>query len=387
MDDLADALPQIEPKDFEAREYIDPRKSKEHEKALGIANDSTLAEAEKIDRMAKHRRWFSADTSRINAYLASEISATDLAAEIAAPIDRAYSTADHGSMYYESERVARTQRKYHSLEKALEVWGPEETFEKPDEETKNTLGTEVQLWDLWYSILHAAKRIPWQDEGKQEKLLDLVKALKARPDPPVPEPMTIPLGKNWIWTQGEVWSVTLMLGPSARESWNDSCGCGAGWTTPETAAWTNVNAFVARMVASGVAGMFYLYGEWALSDLERKWSDQNDHQRSEDGVIHETIVTIAALWVIIAAKEIYERRERDGRGVDAYDIGIDKRGQNFPWIRGKHGVTRPRWIWWKRRFEQESEDDSLPQGVRDLVSKAAKLIQGFEGEIDSTSES
>lgn len=358
MDDLNNAMPQIQPADWYTREYVDTTKPDANTRALQIANDTSLTFPQKIDQMAKLRNWFSADTSLIDTYFASpNSSATHLAAELAAPIEESYSTGDYRQRLPGSEI--------------------------PRSELRKRPSTEGQLWDLWYSILHAAKKIPWEDNQQQDKLLDLVKALKARPDPPLPSPMPAVLTKDWIWTPGALWSVLLMLGPSARESWNDSCGCGAGWTAVETAAWTNVNVFVARMVASGVASMFCLYGEWALENLEEKWSAQYSHQAGEEGVVRETNVGIAALWVVIAGREMYEKRERDSRGVDAYEIDIQKRGRNFPWIKFKHGVTGARWTWWKRRFEQESEDEGLDERVRELATKAAKLIQGFEKEGDN----
>lgn len=379
MEEINDAMPQTEPQDLDGPIYVNPLKAEKEHKALQINNDIALTLAQKIDEIAELRNWFRGDTCRIDDYLSTTtLSASDLAAEIAAPIDEAYSTADHGWMYYETEGIARSQRKLYPPEKALELWGPRTDFEKPNEEAKKNPGTETQLWDLWYSILHSAKRIAWDDDGKQGKLVDLVKALKARPDPPPPNPMTIPLSKNWIWSSGKVWSATLMLGPSARESWNDGCGCGAGWTPVDIAAWTNVNAFVARMVSSGVADMFYLYGEWALQDLEEKWSAQNDHQVGGIEVVRETVVRIVAVWVIIAGKEIYEQREKDSKGVDGNEVDINKRGRNFPWVKFSHGVTGARWTWWKRRFEQEAQDDGLDEGVRELATQAAKLIQRFE---------
>lgn len=72
-------------------------------------------------------------------------------------------------------------------QEALERWGPEEEFSALNEEKegegdgKNP--TEGQLWDLWYGVLHAAKRIPWADETAQQKLVALVQALKGSSQP------------------------------------------------------------------------------------------------------------------------------------------------------------------------------------------------------------
>ena len=379
MDDTHEAMSSTESEDSCGPPRRPLRDARQQE-ALQIAEDDSLTEAQKIDRMAEVRGWFSGDTARIDAYLADEISATALAAEIAAPVDKAYSTANYGRKFWETEQTARSQRHYYSPEKALELWGPEEDFEEPGAEVTDDSSTEMLLWNLYYAILHAAKRIPWHDVEHQEKLVDLVRALKARPDPPAPERMTVALKRDWIWQPGAVWSVLLMLGPSACESWNDCCGCGAGWTAPETAAWTNVNAFVARIVAGGVATMFHTYGLGALSDLERKWSAMNGHEHGEEPVIRETVVAIAALWALIAGREIYEHREGDSRSEDGEAIDIERRGEDFPWVKANEGTTAARWAFWKRRLRQEAELKGLSEQVTDLALKAVDRMQEIQDE-------
>lgn len=78
----------------------------------------------------------------------------------------------------------------------------------------------------------------------QNKLVDLVAAFKARPNPPKPAATAVSLRNDWLYASGQLWSVLAMLGPSARECWNDSPRVGAGLEEVEIQAWENVNAFV-----------------------------------------------------------------------------------------------------------------------------------------------
>lgn len=342
-----------------------------------VANDA-LDEPAKIDAIAEVRHWFHGDTTIVDAYLAGELSIEATVAKLADPIDEAYTTANHKRQYYESEMTARHQRQFWSAEEALVNWGPEEDVTEPSPETKELPTTEGQLWELWYSILHAAKRIPWTNTAGQEKLLDLVKALKSRPDPPPPSPMPVALKSDWIWSLGVLWSSLLMLGPSARETWNDGCGCGAGWTLPEQHAWINVNAFVARLTTSETSD-FSLYGLWALRDaLEDKYDARGQHQTTTVPIMRELLLTVAAVWIDVAGRWMYERRitgEHDD--VAGPDLDLSLREKTLPWY-GEEGVSTSRWRFWKRRLEQEVGDGGMSPESGELVSRATSLISSFE---------
>ncbi|KAI8958917.1 hypothetical protein F5Y11DRAFT_351068 [Daldinia sp. FL1419] len=372
---------------FDGPETISPclRRSIELTKKIeAIAEDDTLDERTKIDTIASLRNWFCGPTETVDAFLAGDIDAETAVEKMAKPIEEAYSTADHGKAYYTAEQTARNQRKHWEPEKALEMWGAEEDWPEPDASARNddTNSTECYLWLLWYGILHAAKRIPWTDTVQQERLITLVQTLKARPDPPPPSPMTIPLRRNWIWEKDTLWSSLSMLGPSARECWNDCCGCGAGWTVPEQHAWTNVNAWVARLVASKTSTMFSNYGEWALIDAtETRPRDEGLHVKAPPLTQAATHITVASVWLRIAGE--YMWGERDDGGVTAPGLSVDvgARENKLPWYghKGADKIRRctARWDFWRRRFEVEAENGELPEEVRELARGSAEIIKGF----------
>ncbi|TGJ85332.1 hypothetical protein E0Z10_g3466 [Xylaria hypoxylon] len=329
------------------------RRLKETEAAERIDQDDKLEEPFKIDAMAKLRHWFSGNTSILDAYITGDVDASTTAAKLAEPIEEAYSTADHGAALYNEEMTARNQRTHWSPEEALENWGPEQDFPKPSLQIASLPSTEGQLWDLWYAVLHAAKRIPWTDSAQQNKLLDLVKAFKARPDPPPPSPMTTPLKRNWIWESGTLWSNLSMLGPSARESWNDACGYGSGWTNTEQHAWTNVNAFVARLTASETSD-FDNYAVGALSGaLEDEIQHSSLHHDASNLIQLSLLLTVASVWIQIAGKHLYERHIGDEEsGQVDFEIDLAARGKTLPWNQSVDGpsFSNARWDFWHRRF-------------------------------------
>ncbi|RGP63924.1 hypothetical protein FSPOR_8251 [Fusarium sporotrichioides] len=357
------------------------RELHEHETAKAVADNDELDFRAKIDQLAKFRRWFSGDTPILNQFLEGTLTVAEAVDIIAKPIDEAYSTADFGHQYLEQERCARTQRGFHSPEKALELWGPEEDYPEPEEKLDPSKSTEAQLWQLWFSILHAAKRIPFADEAQQEKLVDLVKAFKARPNPPLPEPMTIPLKRSWIWQSDKLWTDLSVLGISVSETFNDVCGCGAGWLWPEQRACENLFAFMARLTSNGID--LSRIGVSCVDALERTPSP--GYRPFPTPPISEILsydVTCAALWTIMAGKEVYSGypNTRDERDIQVVDRIIGLRDNELPWNRSlKKYKGRARWEtarkeFARRRFEEESRNNDLSSEVRELAVKAAQAM-------------
>ncbi|KAF5549412.1 hypothetical protein FPHYL_9664 [Fusarium phyllophilum] len=359
------------------------KETKENDSAKAVAEDDILDFAAKIDRLAEIRNWFCADTTVVDQYMSDETSTAEEVDILAKPIDDAYSTANAGTEYFRQERVARIQRKYHNPEKALDLWGPEQDWPEPENERDHSGNAEMLLWNLWYSILHTAKKIPFTDEGRQEKLVGLVRALKARPNPPEPVPMTISLKRDWVWQLGTVWSDLIILGASIAEVRNDSCGCGAGWSWPEQKAEQNLNVFYARLTAGGVANI-HVQGEICAVDALEKAPTPWYRRVSPppDREIPSHYVTCAALWTINAGKEVYARYPltRDERDIEVVDRILELRDNELPWNRSRKrykGLARwetARREFARRRFEAESHNEELSLEVRKLAGQAAKAM-------------
>ncbi|KAJ4328782.1 hypothetical protein N0V84_000787 [Fusarium piperis] len=362
------------------------RERREQEAAEKVVNDKSLDFPAKIDRLAKARRWFTADTTIIDKYMSDELSIAETVEILAKPVDEAYSSADFGRQWHRQEMIARGQRKYHSPEKALEMWGPEQDWPEPETEWDASKCTEMLLWDLWYSILHTAKRIPYTDDSRHDKLVELVRAFKVRPNPPLPVPMTTPLKREWIWESGKLWTDLTVLGISVAEVSNDSPGCGAGWLWPELRAWENVNAFMARLTARHITAL-QNYGYWALGDaIERSLTPgyRRTYPASDNEILSHRVIT-ASLWVTIAGDQVFADypKIRDKRDIEVVDRILDLRDDKLPWARSRKKYKgRARWEtaqseFTRRRFEVESQNESLPLEARGMASKAAKAMIPF----------
>ncbi|KAL2679119.1 hypothetical protein Neosp_009880 [[Neocosmospora] mangrovei] len=361
------------------------REKREYEAAKQVVDDESLDFPAKIDQLAKVRRWFTADTTIIDKYMSGELTTAETVDILAKPVDAAYSSADFGREWHRQEMVARGQRKYHSPEKALEMWGPEEVWPEPETKFVASESTEMLLWDLWYSILHAAKRIPYTDNSRHEKLVELVRVFKARPDPPPPVPMTIPLKRQWIWESGRLWTDLTVLGISVAEVSNDSPDCGAGWLWPELRAWENVNAFLARLTASHL--MSQSLGLWALKDAT-EISPIARRRRTCPPSANEILshrVILASLWVTIAGEQVFAKypKIRDQRDIEVVERILDLRDDKLPWTRSRKKYKgRARWEtarreFVRRRLEVESHNEGLPSEAREMASKATKAMIPF----------
>ncbi|OCL01602.1 hypothetical protein AOQ84DRAFT_230769 [Glonium stellatum] len=321
---------------------------------------TTPSEADQIDAIAAKRGWFRPQPEHYPTY-------ATVKAYTAGSLDLASAAIRH------AEQVAANQRQFYSHEKARERWGDPLPEDEIPVEDNSRPSTGNLLEELGYTILHVAKQTPWRDAAGQKKLVDLVRALKARPDPPPPAKMTKALRNNWSWS---VWSELSMLSPSARESWNDQPGCGAGFSVPEIHAWANVNAFIARITQAGLAG-FWMYAIWALRDaLEEEHLDYDlRHKPEKAAKLLDAFIPAAAVWIIVMGRELWEKDE---------DLTPKSRNEGDParggklW-KGKSAFCKERWDLWATRFEALSKMEGLMAETREIAAEAFASMEKIKG--------
>ena len=255
---------------------------------------------------------------------------------IAEPIEEQYTTADQG------RKLVSNRDKSHE-----------------------GYSTEGYLWDLYYGILHAARRIPWED-AQQEKLLELMKTLKARPDPE-PAFKTMEVEPDWVLSEGRLWSRLIMLGPSSRESWNDTPGGGAGMEDPELKAWTNVNAFVARMTRDGVYN-YWKFCTWAMRDA----FDTEFKAKEKETRMLDAFVPTAAVWVLILGKQLFDRESEPVEESRWEKVGRKMKVVRKQW---EPDFSKKRWQAWKQRFGELAEQGMLAAHTRAIAQQAYQSMQ------------
>lgn len=220
---------------------------------------------------------------------------------------------------------------------------------------QNGESAEGKLWTLYYSILHTSRMIPWDDAPQQEKLLSVLTEIKRRPDPPAPSNITPALRKDWVWSSEGLWGNLFMLGPCAREMWNqDPEGDGI-----ELRAVLNICGFLARVTAAGLSD-FCNYAVWAIRDsLERDTTSFKDLAQSR-------------VWLHLAGEKLCDSVVNPLEKARGSEVDLKARGKQLPWRTEVSGV---RWSWWLERFREESQKEQNEPKVREVAEACAKKME------------
>jgi len=246
----------------------------------------------------------------------------------------------------------------------------------PDTAVKYRVSTEGGLGRLWFSLMHACRKTPWAGEGSGQlmMLVKLVQTLKCRPNPPMPEGATLALLNDWVWESGQLWSNLTLLGPNARDSWNDAPGGTMGFTEPEIKAWERQNAYVAYLTATDTAD-FLNYGVWAMRDaLEGGIAQIRELRRTPEMRAKQLEVTlgVVVVWLSIAGKEMYQWSVETAEPVGAVDSGVLN-----AW-RTSSEISDARWGYWKRRLAKFARDEKVSALSRSHAVRAGAEMQRLE---------
>lgn len=206
--------------------------------------------------------------------------------------------------------------------------------------------TEHELERLWTAVTSAAEQTP---HAQQSKLVDIVLAIKALPQPAHESK------KLEIWGEEQRWEQLPLFGAKARE------GLDLASDKPDD-SFVNLNAFYARVTAAGACDLS-LYAIWilraALEDPE------------EDDIATDTkpaSLKAASVWLIYAAETLsklsQEKKQFDGK--------IAKPGRSLTIFKdapGWHGFCEDRWETWVDRLTPLNEA-SIATDAKPLVSQA-----------------
>ncbi|KAF2496456.1 hypothetical protein BU16DRAFT_538992 [Lophium mytilinum] len=200
---------------------------------------------------------------------------------------------------------------------------------------------EMLPWELWYAVLHHARRNSWRDTVSHSAL---------------------------IWEPGVVWSELHMLGPSLIESFGAPAiyapGDAEKISVPQTHAWTNVGGFVARLAAAGVwgvqFGVRFLKGpKWTLGQKAKVIMSNTGVGK---GRHLDCEMPAAAVWMILAGELVWERR------VAGWREEVELEGR----------FSGERWERWKGDFESVSRRGDVAVETREMAREAFQRMEELE---------
>ncbi|KAI2775748.1 hypothetical protein F4815DRAFT_449951 [Daldinia loculata] len=225
-----------------------------------------------------------------------------------------------------------------------------EQIESGTVRTPNPGGWMGYLWDC---LGRAAMRVPADHKG-QDRLVGLLQELQQLPKSPVPEFVAGEMRETILWnitkeTQYE--GLTQWLWDLDQGNFN---GAHQVESDPNAAtAYTNFSAFLARLLASGVADTN------TLSALRRPSPFATSHQDHilQDLPHHEPYAAAAAQWIIYAGDVLFELCEKR--------ILVEVGGLRY---------SRALWHVWSVKFKVFAESNESSTEVREFARQAVDKI-------------
>lgn len=299
-------------------------RSQAQKKKIDDIISSTEDEAVKIDQIAEVRGWFRPDKNS------------------------AYYPAIH--RYFEGDLDLDTVTN--------------QLFEKIDREIIAQKLDDVYFVDLWYSIIHSAKRISFHEAEENRKnnadfLAKVTDLLAAFRDHKIKDHEEY----NYVY------SSLFDFGMACREVFNDAPEPHV--SEIEIDAWANVNFFFASITAEGLQDLS-LFAIWTMRDAL-----ENDLQDDVEGTAaqkYNVYVPAAAAWIFGSGQFLY-RKEKDLTPTDRKQGNPAKGGELW---KGKAEFSKERWAFWKERLAVVSKMDAVTDKTRTFSKDALEAMERAE---------
>jgi hypothetical protein len=233
-----------------------------------------------------------------------------------------------------------------------------------DEKISSRNLDDVNFMDLWYSIIHTAKRKPVRenelggDSRSQDRavLVDLVAAIKHH---------KIPGNEQYNYIYESLTDFSM----ACREAYNDPPREMA--FDLEVDAWANVNNFFAQVTHRNLANLS-IFAIWAM-----RQALEYDYQDDEEGTAaqrYDMFVPAAAAWVFGMGKSLARKRE-DLTPTDRKHGNPGKGGELW---KGKAEFSEERWNFWKERFAVIAEMKGVSSKTIDIAKGAVEAMERAE---------
>jgi len=231
-------------------------------------------------------------------------------------------------------------------------------FSPIDEKISASRLDDVQFMDLWYSIIHSARRISLRDLHKQDKVVALVAAFKNHS-----------ISENERYNY--LYSSLTDFGMACREAYNNAPAAHNGFIDSEIDAWANMNYFFARVTSKDL-GDSSLFAIWAMRQALE--TPQQDDEQATSVQKYDAYVPAAAAWAFGMGRELF-RTEEDLTPTDRKQ-GNPARGGEL-W-KGKAEFSKERWSFWKERFAEIGKRDDVGEKTRLIARDAVGAMKKAE---------
>ena len=333
-----------------------------------IASESSFGE--QIDAIADVRNWFrpkEATRKVIDSYMSGVLSVNEAVAQLAGRVEEVY--------YKQIREEGRYQTPLH------------------------------ELWNLWNGMIHAAKKIHWENEDShndQEKLLGLVRMLKLRTDV-IPTRYKHPPKSRYVSLEDRsiLWSRTNGFGLAIAEADNDMPGRNHGYAHVEIEVQAALNycAFLARLTITGLRDCLNKGRVWMVCATDGQMCK---HHGGVDEQQNNILFRIASVWLRLAGPKMWEACCQGSRWVTEekeVDVSANPKSKRLPWygkqsyskaaeetwedmylVRNAVQWSRARWCYWKRRLllVTKSTNRRWSDGSKEAAQEMVSLMEEIE---------
>jgi hypothetical protein len=216
---------------------------------------------------------------------------------------------------------------------------------------------DVNFMDLWYSIIHSARRIYYRDADVHGSIAKLFAAFKEH---------SIPNNEKYNYLYQSPPDFLM----ACREAYNDQPIPGLSFEV-ERVAWTNLNFFLAMLVGKKLADNS-LFAIWAMRQaLETPLNDDEESTAFEK---YEMYIPAAAVWIFGAQGVLYHKEE----DLTPKDKKHGNPGRGGELWKGKAEFSQARWNFWKDRFAEIGKMDGLGEDTKTLAKDAVEAMERAE---------
>jgi hypothetical protein len=217
---------------------------------------------------------------------------------------------------------------------------------------------DVNFMDLWFSLLHSARRVSFREAPEQNTIVDLINAFKEH---------SIPDNEQYNY----IYSSLTDFDMACREAYNDAPVAHNGFIDVEVDAWANMNFFFALATSQGLHDLS-LYCIYAMrTALETPYEDDETSTAIQKFEAH---LPAAAAWIAGYGNELY-RTEKDLTPADRKH-GNPARGG--PLWKGKSEFSKERWAFWKDRFGEIGRMEGTSESTKVLARDTVEAMERSE---------
>jgi hypothetical protein len=208
--------------------------------------------------------------------------------------------------------------------------------------------------DLWYSIIHSARRISFRDIHTIGIITNLIIAFKEH---------SIPNNEKYNY----LFSSLTDFAMASREAYNDQPTPGTSFDI-ETTAWANTNYLLALLTGKEILDNC-LFALWSMRQaLETPHEDDEQSTAVEK---YNMFVPAAAVWAFGAFRVLYHK-EKDLTPKDNKQPNPGKGGALW---KGKAEFSKERWHFWSQRFAEVGKMDEVSENTRTVARDAVEAME------------